>query len=237
MLRSISGAFKNIDLILALYKAYINHYYVKKNYENTTPIDLGIIDFSHKLFQTMIKYKGENIIASKLITHAINDTSNNTLRTLNDMISCFNRLKSCDFDFSGNYSINNLHIRLSEAVERQENQVINFDYSKYEYSLQKTNDMFTLTLPENTHELSVTGKIMHICVGSYARYVIDKTSLIFILREKDSDKPVGCIQLKEDVIVQAKSSCNKLLQGQEKRFIDTWVYDKKLSVRTADLFQ
>jgi hypothetical protein len=235
LLSSISKVFKNVDLILALYMAIERHYNYKRTNMGYNPANPELINFSHRLFKTMIKHKGENIIASKLISFAKNDTNNNTIRTLCDMISCFDRLKTHDFDFSSNYNIDNLHLSLAESIAKQEHKIIDFNYTKYDYSLEKSDDTYALTLPRNTFELSDIGKKMHICVGSYGRFIIDKFSLIYILWEKESVKPVGCIELRNDTIVQAKSSYNRLLQDQELTFTKKWINERKLSVRTSDI--
>ena len=183
----------------------------------------------------MIKHKGENIIASKLISFKERDKDNNTYRTLDDMIHCYDRLKQCDFDFAKRYDIDELHLQLATSVGKLETENRTIYYTNRELSLEMTDDTFSLLLANDTHELIDIGVKMGICVGSYADDVISNNCTILILRRIEDNKPVGCIELCSWDVVQAKGNYNKLLQNEELDFIEKWIDSKGLHVATDDL--
>ena len=161
------------------------------------------------------------------------DKNNKTFTSLNDTIRCYDRLKSCDFDFTQSYDIDELHMSLTLLVAKQDHQNREIDYTRKEQLLETSNDVFSLSLAEDTHELISIGRVMRICVGSYSDSAVSKYCTIMILRNYDI--PVGCIELREGAVVQAKGPCNRILQGSEKAFIKNWAEAKGLTVTTRDL--
>ena len=219
---SLSRTFKNVDLIRSLYTAYVDC----RNHDN-------YIDFSSAVFQTMVKHKGEKYVVTKLLSFIQHDKNNNSYVTLYDTIRFYDRLDSCNFDFTHNYSIDELHMNLAILVSKQEHENRVIDYTQKERNLETSGNVFSLTLAEDTYELIDIGKIMSICVGSYADKVIEKNCTIMVLR--NNDVPVGCVELRGDAVVQVKGPRNKLLQSSERAFIMNWVEIKGLSVITKDL--
>ena len=140
---------------------------------------------------------------------------------------------SCDFDFTQNYNIDEMHMHFALLLSKQEHQNRVIDYTKKERNLEISNNVFSLLLAKDTHELIDIGKIMSICVGSYAYRVIENHCTIMILRSNDA--PVGCVELRGGAVVQVKGPYNKLLQGSERAFIMKWVEVKGLAVTTKDL--
>jgi hypothetical protein len=102
-LTALSRTFKNVDIIHSLYTAYADCLNNNSHY----------IDFSSAVFQMMVKYKGEQNTAVKLLSFIEKDKNNNAYTTLFDLIRCYDQLENCEFDFSQNYNIDELHIRLA----------------------------------------------------------------------------------------------------------------------------
>ena|GEM_PF-4513245 len=230
LLISISSTFRNVDLIRSLYSAYCK--------ETINEVVYGMcvtIDFSAKIFKTMVKNKDEQIIASKLLHFAKHDKNNNIYYVLSDIMRCYEELSQCDFDFTKNYSIEELHTSLTTSLSKEKTQNRKIDYTPRELSFEMSNEEFSLSLAIDSNELIDTGQKMNICVGSYADKVIDKKSNIFILRNLDKNMPVGCIELNKNTIVQAKGPYNEFLQKQEFEFIGNWITEKGLVVDTNDL--
>jgi len=222
LLATISRSFMNVDLIHSLFEAYKDFAFYEV-----------IPDFSAKIFKEMIKHKGENFVARKLITLIKND-KDNAFQILYDTIKFYNKLKPCDFDFAKNYSINELHMYLAEKAAYKEN--ITIEYESWARKLETSSDTYTLSLAEDTNELIRVGAKMHICVGGYADKVLnEKESLIFILRDNITRLPVGCIEYYDGYIVQAKGPNNRKLQNREIVFVGEWILEKELFIRTDDL--
>jgi len=229
VLFSITRTFKNKDLIRSLYISY-------EKYCNKVGWKSNIhIDFSGSIYKTLVKYKNERIIAAKLINFINNDHENNVFFTLRDMSRFYDRLISCDFDFSKKYSINELHDYLADTVTKQncENEMIS--YTPDELALTTSDSTFSLVLPKDTHELINVGSEMKICVGSYADEVVYKMCTIYVVKQNDLGTPVGCIEMSGSAVKQAKGKNNKLLQNQVKDFVAKWVIEKELLIATDDL--
>lgn len=228
LLVSICRSFQNVDIIRSLYLAFLGcgeNEYGCYHY----------IDFSAKIFKTMIKHKGEQIVASKILSFKRYDKNNNTFRTLSDMIRCYDELKSCDFDFTKRYDIDELHLYLAKSVAKQKSENRKIPYADNEIGLETSDGIFALSLARDTHELADVGMQMEICVESYANEAVSKRCAIMILRGHDRNEPVGCIELHGDTVIQVKEKQNKLLDGQKKEFIEKWIADKGLTVGTNDL--
>jgi hypothetical protein len=226
LLASISRTFRNVDIIRSLYAVYIDC--LDDEYGRD-------VDFSAKIFKTMVKYKGEKIIASKLLKHKVCDKNNNAYGSLHDLIRFYDELQHCDFDFSRNYSIDELHLYLAGAVAVKKTQNRKIGYADKELSLEVSDDTFALFLAQDTHELISIGAYMGLCVGGYVDKAVSKRSTIFVLRKLEDNKPVGCIELRKDTVIQAKGFHNRLLQNQERIFVENWIKDKGLIVGTNDL--
>jgi hypothetical protein len=222
-LAALVRTFKNVDIIRSLYNAYVD----------CINFDLHYIDFSSAVFQTMVKHKGELHTATKLLSFIKNDKNNNAYTTLFDLTSCYDRLENCDFIFSQNYGVNELHSYLALLVtnKKHQNRVIN--YTQNELLLEISNKQFFLTLAKDTLELVSVGQEMGICVGSYADRAVNKACTLMILRE--GSVSVGCIELRGGSVVQVKGSYNKLLENPKKAFVNNWVTVNNLIVETRDL--
>lgn len=224
-LTALSRTFKNVDLIRSLYTAYVDC----RNHEN------HYINFSSAVFQMMVKYRGEQNTASKLLSFINRDKSNNAYTTLSDLISSYDQLENCDFDFSQNYGIDELHHHLALLVTKQGHQNRVISYTQSEWLLEASNKSFSLTLAKDTLELINVGTEMNICVGTYADKAVSKSCTIMVLREREYSVSVGCIELHEGSVVQVKGSRNQLLQNSERAFIKNWAAVKGLTVATNDL--
>ena len=49
------------------------------------------------------------------------------------------------------------------------------------------------------------------------------------------NESVGCIELRNDSVAQAKAPHNQLLRNQECEFVENWIKAKGLSIGTNDL--
>lgn len=232
LLASISRSFQNVDVIRSLYFAFIHCYNQDDDVNNYQG---NYIDFSARVFKTMIKHKGEQIIASKLLSFLMNDRNNNAFQTLSDMILCYDELQHCDFDFSKSYSIDELHLYLAALVSKRRTENRTIAYNFKELALETSDEAHILTLAKDTHELVDVGMKMNICVGSYGDDAVSKHCTILVLRRKEDNGPVGCLELHGNTLVQAKGKCNQLLQSNELCFVEKWVLSKEVKVGTKDL--
>lgn len=228
LLASIARTFKNVDIIRSLYLAYIDCRL--EGHSNSYHVD-----FSAKIFKTMIKFKNESIISAKLLYLIKNDRDNNTYTMLNNMVLDYDRLKNCDFDFTKKYSIDELCYYLTAMVAAQNIQNRIIKYEKDEVLLEESDDTFSIMPAKSTYELISVGMTMDTCLGEYADNVFFGECIVLVMRRIETNAPVGCIELRDGAVVQVKGVNNQLLQNRERRFVEKWVKSRELPVRTEDL--
>lgn len=226
LLASISRSFQNIDIICSLYDAYID---CRAEYNES------YVDFSADVFQTMVRHKGEQIIASKLLAFARHASYEDAYTTLGDMIDAYDRLRQCDFDFAGSYDIDELHMYLASSVAKQDTVNRPIEYTPEELALEFESGGFSIKAARDTYELADVGARMHICVGAYGDGAVEKVCLIFLLRHTGNPEPIGCIEVCGGTVVQAKGKYNQMLEKDELDFVRGWARANKLKVRTSDL--
>jgi len=135
-LTALSRTFKNVDILCSLYTAYVDCFNNDNHY----------IDFSSTVFQMMVKYKGEQHTAIKLLSFIRREKNNNAYTTLYDLIKSYDQLENCEFDFSQNYSIDELHMQLAFLVTKQGHLNRAIDYTQNERSLEMSKKTFSITL-------------------------------------------------------------------------------------------
>lgn len=94
-------------------------------------------------------------------------------------------------------------------------------YSEKELELQCSMNGVDFVLPESTRTLEEVGKKMRICVGSYSDMAVSKRVTIVLM--KRGNKSVGCIELRGNVLYQAKAFANARLVGEEAVLLKKWV--------------
>lgn len=96
--------------------------------------------------------------------------------------------------------------------------------------LQYLDKKFLVETPKNTDDLKNEGKILSHCVGSYIDRVIRGTTQIVFLREKQG-VPQATIEIKNNMIVQAKAYSNQPLSKVEKKYLEIYARAKDLIVK------
>ena len=86
--------------------------------------------------------------------------------------------------------------------------------------------------PKTSKEITEEGHRLHHCVGGYVKRVAMKECIIlFLRRTKELDKPVGTIEVIDNLIVQARGYDNWDLPADAKKFLTKW--DAKVLKNTA----
>lgn len=85
------------------------------------------------------------------------------------------------------------------------------EYSEKEYSI---------IVAKTSQDLIEEGINLHHCVGSYVNRVKNGDCSIFFLRKTDEiDKSLITIEIKEDKILQVRGLCERLMDDQERKFL------------------
>lgn len=91
---------------------------------------------------------------------------------------------------------------------------------------------YVIILPESTSDIIDEGIQQSHCVASYADRVLNNKTLIVFMRHKDElDKSLVTIEVKDNIIVQARRYANKPPLKQEELFIGQWAKEKKLKYK------
>lgn len=100
-------------------------------------------------------------------------------------------------------------------------------YKEYNY-LNKENivDNYVFIAPKVINDLIFEGQKLNHCVSSYASLILNKESIIFFMRRKESqNKPLVTIEIKLDTkeVVQARGSYNRRLNDEENKILNKWI--------------
>ena len=94
----------------------------------------------------------------------------------------------------------------------------------------------SVLIPHQMTELFDERRKLNHCVGTYARYVADGTSIIaFIRRNENTAEPYCTVEIRGKNIVQAKGFANRqgVLFPGVKEFLNEWSKEKKLTLDVA----
>jgi hypothetical protein len=70
---------------------------------------------------------------------------------------------------------------------------------------------------------------MNICVGSYGSRAVQKNCNIVVFKE--NDVPVMCLELHENLLIQAKMKHNKRPYGEYLKTIINWCKEKDINYK------
>ena len=114
---------------------------------------------------------------------------------------------------------------------RTPNQKIPYTKEEEQYEMYLRDIQFHL--PKDTHTLFDVGSEMHICVGSYGHFAVQKSCTIVV--GYVDNKPGVCIELNHGSIVQAKLFGNERPAGETRKTILQWAALCDLKLDTNDL--
>lgn len=122
-----------------------------------------------------------------------------------------------------------MHDRLAKQVEQRKNQKLDEKIQKVANALERfcwAADGLTIRPARSAAELSDEGKLLHHCVGTYAkRYSEGKTALFFIRRTEEPEVPYYTLELRERdmIVVQNHGDHNALQTPEIKEFEQKWL--------------
>ena len=129
-----------------------------------------------------------------------------------------------------------IHDYLTRLVDRQQHANVRIKYkSLRDFPLTGKVDDLIFSLPPDTEQLANLGRAMHNCVGTYRDRVLSgKVRIIAAFKNR---KPVICIEIKNNRIVQAKLVNNKPARenAELNRALLAWAKSRKLTIETNDV--
>lgn len=175
--------------------------------------------------------------------HTVNVAKNN-LGLIRDTIRLSSVLRNEELEFNSNISdyhdyLDNLYRLRNPQIRRYG---VNYDSvyesvdTSEEFKKFET-DTYIFRSPKTANELSEVGQSLNICVGSYRPQFFSKILDIVLITDKE-DKYVGCIEVKDNLVVQAKLKFNRPVEGNKDIFNDTkaWMQSNNLTAHCNDLY-
>ena len=149
----------------------------------------------------------------------------------------------CDMNDRSVIFTNSLKLEHDRAVRKYNNikdkiAIKNFEeavalYKDLEY--QNDDYDFMVIVPKSQEELYEEGRVLHHCVGSYARSVAEGRSTILFIRRKDApDTPLCTVEVSKGRLVQARTKYNNQAYSVPgvKKFMYAWAKEKKIILGT-----
>lgn len=162
--------------------------------------------------RNLIASNGETVAVNKIASYIRNNKwHKNELIDAVEMYSLIANKHHIPVELTGN--IKQIHDRLSEKMKLLEVDNICIRYSKKELGRTGAYGRYEICVAEDTERLVDIGEKMKICVGSYTNVAINKKDTIYYFKDSVTNKYAACIELKRNVLIQAKGYCNQYLTG------------------------
>ena len=129
-----------------------------------------------------------------------------------------------------------LHDTIMTIYNKQKHENIVFDYKDKSLNLCGRLGGLQFLLPPDSDNLLELGKRMKNCVGSYRERVANREVDIVAAFNRDM-RPLICIEVDNDEIVQAKLACNKSVKKKAElnQLIIDYAAKKNLTINTSDV--
>lgn len=127
------------------------------------------------------------------------------------------------------HKLKEMHDRLAEQVEQQKNQHLDSKIKKVAAALERfawEKEGLLIRPARSAAELSTEGKLLHHCVGTYAKsYAEGKKALFFIRRTEEPEIPYYTLELRERdmTVVQNHGDHNQPQTPEIKEFERKWL--------------
>lgn len=179
----------------------------------------------NNLVKKMISINGEALTSKKIIqlinTHEdewrqLYEEAENAYTLLSN-----NNIKIPSYALKGSFdkikqSLSNLYAENDSILKNKA-----ISYSNDERELEDVIDGFHFELPKDTHALFIIGQQLHICAADYSLIATNKESTIIQMVLKN--EIIGCLEVKNNSLIQAKAICNNLLQEKKAVALKKWV--------------
>ena len=104
--------------------------------------------------------------------------------------------------------------------EKMNGENMRFSYTQDEKDLEGIVNNTAFFLPEDRSELFDAADHLHNCVSAYYSSIMSKSSTIVLM--KKGKKLVGCIEVRENKVVQAYAPCNLIFPEEDHNTFEEW---------------
>lgn len=165
---------------------------------------------------------------------------NNGIREWRDYLNMCIALK-CDLNERTVIFTNSLKLEHDRTIRKyntlqDKKAVANFQEAvkRYEYLEWESEDFdFMVVTPKTQEELYEEGRVLHHCVGSYAKSVAEgRSTIVFIRRKDEPTSPLCTVEVSNNRLVQARTKYNNhayTVPGV-KKFMQAWGKEKHITL-------
>ena len=117
------------------------------------------------------------------------------------------------------------------AMKREENKTAFDKYQEEWKRLEYSKDGFSIVIPKTPSDVVQEGSAMSNCVAGYVDRVKDGTcTIVFLRRTATKDVSEVTLELRGNILVQAKAFANRNISKDHKRFLEVWAKAKKIEL-------
>lgn len=152
-----------------------------------------------------------------------------------DIRQMYARLSVENKNLLTNVKLSDLHDWLTAKVEEQQKVGFSFDVpEEIKKRLVMQKDSVKFFLPDRSSQLSVAGKELHNCVGSYSE-CMGTNEIQIVLVAEDKGKLVACLEIRNGQLIQAKLKYNKpvLLNAKINAEVTDWAKKTNIDIKNC----
>lgn len=249
--KAVDKLFFNVKLPKSIKKILIKLPIHTFNYENMLKLEKHLIEYDVNIVRTALELTNNpsytNIIEiidlGFSFKHTVN-TYKKDYHLLEDTLR-YVRYSREELPLVENHTIKEYHdmldaIRQEEIDRNRYNKdctgLFEATKSDYIYPPQEVGN-YIFRSPNTVSELEQVSSKLKICVRMYQEPFFLRTLDIVLVVDKDTNHYIGCIELKNTSVVQAKLKYNKFLKDDEAVLsaTNTWISENNLEINTRDL--
>jgi hypothetical protein len=205
----ISESPKNVTIFLNGWRMNTLKHLLSKGYDFRRLIKYVFADVKYQGIETpydALEYLSDTLDTAKQIGIELNDKYPKHLRETHDILA--------------------MNLR---AMRREENKTAFDKYQEEWKKLEYSKDGFSIVIPKAPSDVVQEGSAMSNCVASYVDRVKNGTcTIVFLRRTATKDASEVTLELRGNVLVQAKAFANRNISKDHKRFLEAWAKAKKL---------
>ena len=106
-----------------------------------------------------------------------------------------------------------------------------FDNSQQNQCLEYKDNNYTIMLPKNSAEILDEAIQQHNCLASYINRIAENQTIVLFMRDnKDLEKSLVTLEIKDNKVKQAKQVLNSKIDKKQKDFLVKWCKEKEINL-------
>ena len=207
----ISESSKSVSIFLSSWKVDTLKDLLSKGYDFRRLIKYVFADVKYQGIERpydALEYLSDTLNTARQIGIELNDKYPKHLREIHDVLA--------------------MNLR---AMKREENKTAFDKYQEEWKKLEYSKDGFSIVIPKTPSDVVQEGSAMSNCVASYVDRVKNGTcTRVFLRRTATKDVSEVTLELRGNVLVQAKAFANRNISKDHKRFLEAWAKAKKIEL-------